>query len=188
MTDTRKITYSAMLLAIAMISMVVKGAGPLFVVFITGAVVNACIILATFICGLPWGIVLSVITPVAAYFISPNPVHQAVPVIVPAIMAGNAVLAVVAGLIAKNRKDPGSLTGKIMLPFSMLTGSVAKSAFMGAVISLLILPNLLPADKMGQLPTLQYTFSVVQLFAALVGSIYALIVLGVFDRVSSRPH
>ncbi|MCR5592060.1 MAG: ECF transporter S component [Lachnospiraceae bacterium] len=180
MKDLRKLTYSAMLLAIAMISMVVKGAGSVFVIFITGAIVNACIIIDTYLCGLIWGVILSIITPVAAYFISPNPVHQTIPIVVPCIMAGNAILAAAVALLGK-KDGMGRLNG-FMLPLSMLTGSVAKSAFMGIVISLIILPNMLPEAMMGKLAALQFSFSLVQLFAALVGSVYAFIVLKIVGR------
>ena len=170
LSNTQKLTYSAMLLAIAIISMIFKGGGVLFVVFLTGAVVNACIIIDTYLCGLLYGVILSVITPVAAYFISPNPVHQTVPIVVPCIMIGNA-------LVAKRGSK------NVMLPVSMIAGSIAKALFMGVAISLVILPNMLPEKMMPNLKTLQFTFSFVQLFAALVGSVYAYIVLNVVDRI-----
>ena len=179
LTNTQKLTYSAMLLAIAIISMIFKGGGVLFVVFITGAIVNACIIIDSYMCGMLYGIILSVITPVAAYFISPNPVHQTVPLVVPCIMIGNAIIAVCVALITKKGDK------KIMLPVSMAAGSIAKALFMGVAISLIILPNMLPEKMMPNLKTLQFTFSFVQLFAALVGSAYAYIVLKVIDRI--RP-
>ena len=176
LSKTQKLTYSAMLLAICLISMVFKGGGTAFVIFLTGAVVNACIIIDSYLCGLVYGVILSVITPVAAYFISPNPVHQTVPIVVPCIMIGNAILAVCVALLAK-KKD-----SKIMLPVSMGIGSVAKALFMGVAISLIILPNMLPEAMMPKLSTLQFTFSFVQLFAAIVGSVYAFIVLQVVKR------
>lgn len=177
LSNTQKLTYSAMLLAIAIISMIFKGGGVLFVVFLTGAVVNACIIIDTYLCGLLYGVILSVITPVAAYFISPNPVHQTVPIVVPCIMIGNALVAVCVALIAKRGSK------NVMLPVSMIAGSIAKALFMGVAISLVILPNMLPEKMMPNLKTLQFTFSFVQLFAALVGSVYAYIVLNVVDRI-----
>ncbi len=172
LSNTQKLTYSAMILAIALISMVFKGGGMLLVVFLTGAVVNACIIIDTRICGLVYGIILSIITPVASYFISPNPVHQTIPIVIPCIMAGNAIIALAVALIAKKSDR------NYILPVSMIIGSIAKALFMGIVISLIILPNMLPAAMMKNLKTLQLSFSVIQLFAALVGSIYAYAVLG----------
>ena len=179
LTQTQKLTYSAMLLAIAMISMIVKGGGVFFVIFLTGAIVNACIVIDSVTCGLLYSVMLSIITPVAAYFISPNPVHQTIPVVVLCIMAGNAILAVCTALIGK-KGDP-----KKMLPVSMAVGSVAKALFMGVVISLIILPTMLPEKMMPNLKTLQFTFSFVQLFAAAVGCIYAYIVLKIINRRKS---
>ena len=177
LTNTQKLTYSAMLLAIAIISMIFKGGGVFFVVFVTGAIVNACIIIDSHLCGILHGVILSVITPIAAYFISPNPVHQTVPLVVPCIMIGNALIAICVALIGKKEKT------NIMLPVSMGVGSIVKAVFMGIAISLLILPNMLPEKLMPNLKTLQFTFSVVQLFAALVGSVYAYIVLNVITRL-----
>lgn len=91
-------------------------------------------------------------------------------------MAGNAIIAVCVALLARRGNE------KIMLPVSMIAGSILKAAFMGISISLIILPNLLPEQMMPKLATLQYTFSFVQLFAALVGSVYAYIVLKVAAR------
>ena len=181
LNNTQKLTFSAMLLAISIISMIFKGGGMLMVVFLTGAVVNACIIIDTIMCGLLYGVILSVITPIAAYFISPNPVHQTVPIVVPCIMAGNAIVAVCIALIA-TRSD-----SKIALPLSMIIGSIAKALFMGVAISLIILPNMLPEKMMGNLKTLQFTFSFIQLFAALVGSLYAYSVIkAISDRMTSN--
>lgn len=171
LSNTQKLTYSAMLLAISLISMVFKGGGTLMIVFLTGAVVNACIIIDTYLCGLLYGIILSIITPIAAKFISPSPVQTAVPVVIPCIMVGNAILAI---CIAAMGKRSGS---KLFLPVSMITGSIAKALFMGIVIALIILPSMLPAELMGKLSAFQFTFSFVQLFSALVGSIYAYSVL-----------
>ena len=87
---TKQISLTAILLAICIASQFLKNLS----VYITGPIVNLCIILTTVTAGLIWGIILSVITPVTAFLVAASPVMGAVPGIIPLIMAGNAVLAV----------------------------------------------------------------------------------------------
>ena len=174
LTNTQKLTYTAMLLAISIISMIFKSGGTLVIVFLTGAIVNACIIIDTALCGLLYGVILSVIAPVAAQFISPGAVQTAVPVVIPCIMAGNALIALCVALIGK-KED-----AKILLPVSMVAGSI--------VLGLLILPAMLPEKMMGKLSAFQFTFSFVQLFSALVGSVYAFVVLRFTERQTAEKE
>ena len=85
---TKEIVITAALLAVCIISQFFKNLS----VFITGPVINACLIIAVLSAGLASGIILSIITPVTAYIIAASPVMMAVPGIIPLIMAGNAVL------------------------------------------------------------------------------------------------
>ena len=86
----KEIAITGLLLAICIVSQFFKNLS----IFITGPIINACIVLAVLAANLVCGIILSFITPVTAYFIAASPVMTAVPLIVPFIMLGNAVLAV----------------------------------------------------------------------------------------------
>ena len=68
--SARQIAVTAALLAICIVSQFFKNTS----VFLTGPVINACIILAGLYAGLSCGLILSVITPVTAFFISGSPV------------------------------------------------------------------------------------------------------------------
>ena len=144
---TKQITTTAVLLAICIVSQFFKNTS----VYITGPVINACLILAVLSVGIPCGIILSVITPVTSFFITGSPIIGAIPAIMPCIMAGNALLVGVAA------------------------GSVVKALFMGIVISLILIPNLLPAPMEAKMAVFQTTFSVTQLVTSLIGSVYAFI-------------
>ena len=94
---TRQIATTAVLLAICIVSQVFKNLS----IFITGPIVNTCIVLAVLMVNLPCGIILSIITPITAYMIAMSPVMMAVPAIIIFIMLGNIVLAVAVEFLFK---------------------------------------------------------------------------------------
>ena len=93
----KEIVTLAALLAICIVSQYFKNLS----IFITGPIINACIILAVLAVNLPCAILLSIITPVTAYFIAATPVMTNVPLVIPFIMAGNAVLAISTHVLLK---------------------------------------------------------------------------------------
>lgn len=131
---TRQITVTAIMLAICIASQFFKNLS----VYITGPVINAALILTVLYAGLACGIILSIITPVTAFFITGSPVMAAIPAMFPCIMAGNAILVLCVALLK------GKLGSKAGFPVSIVIGSILKGLFMGVVISLIILPNMLP--------------------------------------------
>lgn len=163
---TKQIAMTAALLAICIVSQFLKNTS----VFITGPVINACIILAGLSTGLFCGIILSVITPITSYMISGSPVMSAIPAIIPCIMIGNSLLVACVCLLKSRIK------GSLGLPLSMLAGCIVKALFMGIVISLILIPMLLPEKMQPKMSTFQTTFSIVQLITAIIGSVYAYII------------
>lgn len=173
--STRQLAQSALLLAICIISQYFKN----FSVYITGPVVNTVIIIAVLAVGLWSGLIISIIAPVTAFFFTGSPVMAAIPLMFPAVMAGNAVLAVTVWYF-QNR-----LSFNAHLPAGLIAGSVLKAAFMSIVIVLIILPafgnnvasklpkpDALPAV----LATAKTTFSITQLITALIGSVLAYLI------------
>ena len=73
------------------------------------------------------------------------------------------------GLVTKKCKGNGGLIA------GMAAGSVVKALFMGIVISLILIPNLLPAPMEAKMAVFQTTFSVTQPRLPLIGSVYAFI-------------
>ena len=172
---TKQLVQTALLLAICIASQYFKNLS----VYITGPIVNLTIILAALSVGLWSGLLLSIIAPVTAFFFTGSPIMAAIPLMFPAVMAGNAVLAVTVWYFQKKTSF------KWRLPAGLIAGSVLKAVFMGIVIVLIILPifgdNI--ASKLPKpealpmvLATAKVTFSVTQLTTALIGSVLAYLI------------
>ncbi|MCR5771860.1 MAG: ECF transporter S component [Butyrivibrio sp.] len=165
---TRQIAITGILLAICIVSQFFKNLS----VFITGPIINACLIIAVLTAGLSCGIILSIITPVTAFIITGSPVMAAVPAMIPMVMLGNAVLVICVWLFYN--KFLNNINKNIRLCIGMIGGSIIKAVVMGLTISLWLLPSFLPQPiKEKMLPVLQAQFSTVQLITALIGSVLA---------------
>lgn len=162
---TKQITITAVLLAICIASQFFKNVS----VYITGPVINTCLILAVLSVGIGCGLILAVVTPVTAFLIAGSPIMSAIPAIIPCIMAGNALLVLGVGLVYKKKQSNAGLIA------GMAAGTVAKALFMGVVISMILIPSLIPAAIEAKMVVFQTTFSVTQLVTALIGSVYAFI-------------
>lgn len=163
---TKQLVTTAIILAICIISQFFKNMS----VYITGPIINACLVICVLTCGLLCGIILSVITPVTSFFITGSPIIAAVPAIMPCIMIGNAILVICIHFITKKK------SGDVSLIISMAVGCIAKALFMGISIALIILPNMLPEKMLPKLPVFQTTFSVTQLITAVIGCVIAYII------------
>lgn len=163
--STKQITITAALLAICIVSQFFKNTS----VYITGPIINTCLILATLSCGMICGLILAVITPITAFFITGSPIISAIPVIMPCIMIGNAILVVAIALLTKKAID-----NKNMI-IGMCVGTVAKAIFMGVSISLILIPAMLPEKMAPKMSVFQTTFSITQLITAAIGSVLAFI-------------
>lgn len=177
--STKQITTTAALLAICIVSQLFKNTS----VYITGPIINACIIIAVLYAGLLPGVILSIITPVTSFFITGSPIVSAIPLIMPCIMIGNAILAVTISAVIRLllRKDNAEAKVKIKseviaIAAGMVLGSIFKALFMGGVISNTIIPMFLPEKMMPKMAVFQATFSVTQLITALIGSAFAFVV------------
>ena len=172
---TRQLAQSALLLAVCIISQYFKN----FSVYITGPIVNTVIIIAVLAIGLWSGLLISVIAPVTAFFLAGSPIMAAIPLMFPAIMAGNIVLAVTVWYFQNK------FSFRCRLPVGLIAGSILKAAFMGIVIVLILLPAFGDAvasklPKPEALPMVlaaaKVTFSVTQLIPALTGSALAYLI------------
>jgi len=182
---TRQIATTAVLLAICIVSQVFKNLS----VFITGPIVNTCIVLAVLMVNLPCGIILSIITPVTAYMIAMSPVMMAVPAIIIFIMFGNIVLAVtVEFLFKKSFMGSGNNVFRISNMARAILCSLAKGVFMGVTISMWLLPTFIPQNSplRNKMPVFQKTFSVVQFLTACIGFAYVFFVYTVLKQAVKR--
>ena len=155
---TKQITTTAVLLAICIVSQFFKNTS----VYITGPIINACLIIAALGAGMACGIILSVITPVTSFLITGSPIMSAIPAIIPCVMIGNIILVVAVSLIAKKIKGNAGLIA------GMAAGSIVKALFMGVVIAL--------EAMVPKMAVFQTTFSVTQLITAAIGSVLAFVI------------
>lgn len=174
-TNTQKLVQTALLLTICLLSQYFKNIS----VYLTGPVINACLLVAVLAIGLPWALLLCVITPVTAFFISGSPIMAGIPLMFPAIMGGNAVYVFLTYFFETR------LRAAWKLPCGMLAASFAKALFMGLVIVGVLLPvfgaNIAPhLPKPEALPKVlaaaKVTFSLTQLVTALLGSLLAYLI------------
>lgn len=171
---TKKIAVTAILLAVCIASQFLKNLS----VYITGPIVNLCIILAVMTAGLSWGVILSVITPVTAFFIAASPVMQAVPWIIPLIMCGNAVLAIMVAVLFRPAVLKSDRLLNLKSVLMAVISALAKGVFMGLTIALWLLPSFIPAESplREKMSIFQTTFSITQFITALIGFVYFFIV------------
>ena len=116
--STRQLVQTALLLAICIASQFFKN----FSVYITGPIVNTTIIIAVLAVGLWSGLIISIIAPVTAFFITGSPIMAAIPLMFPAVILGNAILAACTWYFHEKLHFKGNL------PVGLAAGSVLKSA------------------------------------------------------------
>lgn len=180
---TKQIAMTAALLAVCILSQVFKNLS----IFITGPIVNACLILAVLMVNLPCAIILGIITPITAYIITGGGVMASVPIIVPFIMMGNIVIVVMTFfLIKKEMREPKDMIIRIHKYVVAVLSSLAKGVFMGITISLWLLPTFIPEQSplRGKMGVLQTTFSLYQFITACIGFIYAFLVWSAMKHVN----
>lgn len=167
---TRQVAIAAILLALCIASQFLKNLS----VYITGPIINLCLILATLTAGLLWGIVLAIITPVTSFLITASPIMGAVPGIIPLIMLGNAVLVVLVYFLFKPSISGGKSLLSIRSILMAILCCLAKGLVMGATISLWLLPTFIPeaSSMRGKMAVLQTTFSLTQVITAIMGFVY----------------
>ncbi len=170
----KQIAVTAVLLAICVISQFFKSLS----VYITGPIVNLCLILAVMTVGMLWGVILAVITPVTAFIIAASPVMSAVPGIIPLIMLGNVTLVVMVGFLFKPSVSDGRPLMSIRSVVTALLSCLAKGCVMGLTIALWLLPSFIPEGSplREKLPVFQATFSVTQFVTAVIAFVYFFII------------
>ncbi|MCR5733023.1 MAG: ECF transporter S component [Lachnospiraceae bacterium] len=181
---TRQIAITAILLAVCIVSQFFKSLS----VYITGPVVNLCLILAVMTAGLTWGLILAVITPVTAFIIAASPVMSAVPGIIPLIMLGNAVLVLMVHFFFKPAVSGEGSFINVRSGLMAVLSSLAKGCIMGLTIALWLLPAFIPQESplRGKMSVFQTTFSVTQFVTALIGFVYFFIVWKPVQKIITK--
>ncbi len=176
----RWITETAVMLALLVtLQALTKPAGQL----VTGSCVNAVLAVTALVAGLYSGITVALISPVLAYLLGIAPQILTVP----AIMVGNTVFVVLLHFVAgmDSRKIVRQIT-------AWLTAAVAKFAVLYAIVNFVICgvlaDGLLSAGllKAPMLKALPATFSLSQLFTALIGGGVALLITPVLRKALKK--
>lgn len=154
----RTLTKAALLLAIALVFQFVK-MGQL----ITGSGINAVLILAAQMCGLPWAIAIGFITPFMAVALGVQ--SPAMIVVVPFIIVGNSIYTVIYSLMRKRSKIAG-----------IVAAALAKFGLLYSAVNFILTVK----------PPIKAALSFPQLITALIGGSLALVIIQVIERGKSH--
>ncbi len=170
MKRTLLITTTAVLIALIIgVQAVTAALGQL----VTGSLVNLVLIVAAMIGGLPCGLAVALVSPVAAKLLGIGPLWT----IIPFIIAGNAVIVTVWHLLGKT----SFANPHIIRVISAVAGAVCKFLTLYIGIVLVAVPLLLDLPEK-QAATVTNLFSLPQLFTALIGGGMAVIILPVLTK------
>jgi hypothetical protein len=168
------ITRTAIFIALLIVIQVATK--PIGITQITGSLVNMILIVSVMTCGLSSGLTVAVISPVFAMLIGIGPMW----ILIPFIALGNCVLILiwyVIGVRAFKEKLIGNL-------IALIFGAAAKFLVLYFSIVRMMIPLFLnlPANKAGALTA---TFSLPQLFTALIGGVLAILVLPIIKKATA---
>jgi hypothetical protein len=170
-SSIKKLVRSSLLLSIAIIFQLIGKNIPVLSQSVTGSVVNAVLLLTTFINGTPWGIAVASLTPILALLIGQLP--AALAAFVPFIIIGNIIFVVIFGL---GKKDN---VGKYL---ALLIAAFCKYLFLSLSASKLVV--LFKIDLPDSLiKKLAVMMGIPQLVTALIGGVLALIVIKYLNLV-----
>lgn len=164
--SVRTIARTAILLVLCLAAQSLKSVSQ----FITGPIVNTILLLATLSVGLWSGLVISVLSPLLAALIGASPIMMMLPQMFPVVIVGNALLVLSTYFFYRWRQKNGPLIA------GMAVGSILKSLFLWAMVSLVVIPLFGTQLKDAVKVTLTAMFSFNQLITAAIGSILAYLI------------
>lgn len=172
--NVKKLTRSSMLLIFAFIIIFIgsRTGGAMFNQFIVGPLVNAVILTAVMIADMKYGILVGILTPVLAAIT--GQLNAPMIPFMPFIMIGNAILALVFGLLYRKNEKFGSYIGIVL-------GSALKTLFLALSAKYLVaaLKINIPEKVM---PKLLGAMSTPQLYSALAGGVVALLFYAAYKK------
>ena len=159
---TKKLTYSALILALALVFQslrLIVPIPPVIAPFIIGSLVNACLLIATTAVGLKSGLIISLITPFVAYIQGQLPL----PLFIVPVFIGNGLLVSCYWLLERKARMA-----------AVVVAAVAKTSALFIMFSALLAFISLP-DKLAT--ALMFSMSWPQLVSGIAGGVIAIIVL-----------
>lgn len=168
MKTTRKITYTAVLLALLIVlQWATKSLGQ----FVTGSCVNCILAVAALVVGWEGGLAIALVSPFMAFLLNIGPKNMAV---VPAIAVGNAVFVLVLWLILRKKQDI------LRSVLGVACASAAKFLALYLLVVQLLCRVLTMPEKM--VAAFSTMFSWPQLVTALIGSAVAVAIIPLVKR------
>lgn len=167
-TPVQFITRTGILLALMIAVQFMKGISP----WITGPLVNAILVLATLGVGIYSGAALSVLAPITAQLIlHAKPTIMTGYTLILVIMLGNLIYVGSVWLATRKNNKADS-----PLAIGLIVGSVVKWLVMWALVAWVIIPVFRETLGPGIIATLQSNYAVLQIGAAILGSVLAFLV------------
>lgn len=169
---TRTAVFTALLIVMQALT------APLGNTLLTGAIVNFILIATVMICGLASGVTVAAISPACAKLIGIGPLWS----LIPFIIAGNIVLVLIWNYIGNHsfgKEYVRNITAAVI-------AALGKFIVLYLGIVRFAVPLLLQLPE-PQASVISGTFSIPQLFTALVGGALAVITLPVLKKLSKEP-
>jgi len=168
--ETKNIVKTSMLLATAIVIQLLGRTFPQINQFLVGPVINTILILTTFICGLKWGVLTSLLTPILAWLVGQLAPPMAP--FVPFIIIGNLVYVISFGIFSKYKYGNylGIIIGSIFKYLFLSLSATKVIQFLGINMPIKIFEKL------------AIMMSTPQLITALCGGIFAIILITILTK------
>jgi hypothetical protein len=164
------LSKSALLLAIAIVFQLIGRTIPEINQFLVGPIINAVLLLSVYICGVKWGVLTAVLTPILAWVVGQLAAPMAP--FIPFIIIGNIIYVILFGAIKEKRYG---------IYIGIILGSFAKFLFLSLSASYLV--RLLKIGiPIKVLDKLVLSMGVPQLITALTGGIIAMVLIQILSK------
>lgn len=179
MSITRKITLTAILLALALVFQAIRSFIPMpdhVSVFIISTLVNLCLFLSIYFVGFWFTLIIAVVTPVVALLQG----HLAFPLFIPLVAAGNAIVIAPWAYLHTFRNW-------VSKTVCVIIGSTFKFGllfYLGPLVFKTFIASSLPMTKQQIIMNvLSFNFSWPQLITALAGGFLAIVIGRALEKV-----
>lgn len=183
MTNREKVLWITRTAIFIALLVVFQGVSKPLGQYVTGSLVNLVLVLGVMLGGLWCGIAVAALSPVFAFLVGIGP---AMPMVVPFVMLGNAVLVLAWWFIA-GRKNTRVEKPNARRLVALVAAAVAKFAVLYVGIVLFAIPVLMKLPEK-QAKVLSASFSIPQLVTAGIGGAIAILLLPVLSRALKRPQ
>lgn len=174
MKKTTWIARTAICLALLIcLQFVTKSLGQI----VTGSCVNLVLAMASLLGGVWSGVVVAAVSPFFAYLLGIGPAFFQ---LVPCVALGNAVYALLFGLLVKKAVENGRFAVSVL---EMVLAAAAKFLTLYLVLVQLVAPTVVPAAK---LPVVTASFTWPQLLTACIGGLLACVIGPVVCKASKK--